>query len=143
MAPSRVRASFGFGVVVCPRSTKYFTLVFTRDETHLTPISVGVTSEICRGRTGGALQKEKARGVATMVKFGETIEEGKRPEWVDGYVDYSGLKKLLKAMDTAGTIRECVPRLPVALKSRRMGQRMGRTPGDSRLSVGCARACAP
>ena len=78
-----------------------------------------------------------------MVKFGETIEEGKRPEWVDGYVDYSGLKKLLKAMDTAGTIRECVPRLPVALKSRRMGQRMGRTPGDSRLSVGCARACAP
>jgi hypothetical protein len=70
-----------------------------------------VTSEICRGRTAGALQKEKARGVATMVKFGETIEEGKRPEWVDGYVDYSGLKKLLEAMDTAGTIRECVPRL--------------------------------
>jgi SPX domain protein involved in polyphosphate accumulation len=38
-----------------------------------------------------------------MVKFGETIEMDRRPEWIDGYVDYAGLKGLLKKMDAAGT----------------------------------------
>jgi hypothetical protein len=42
-----------------------------------------------------------------MVKFGETIEMDRRPEWIDGYVDYAGLKALLKKMEAAGTIREC------------------------------------
>ena len=41
-----------------------------------------------------------------MVKFGETIEEGRWSEWVDGYVDYAGLKKLLTNMEAAGTTRE-------------------------------------
>lgn len=41
-----------------------------------------------------------------MVKFGETIQEGKKPEWVEGYVDYDGLKKLLERMEAAGTTRE-------------------------------------
>ncbi|KOO33870.1 vacuolar transporter chaperone 4, partial [Chrysochromulina tobinii] len=41
-----------------------------------------------------------------MVKFGETIEMDRRPEWIDGYVDYAGLKALLKKMEAAGTIRE-------------------------------------
>jgi hypothetical protein len=115
MAPSRVRALLCLGlwfVVWGATFQKLHTSIHTRRNTPQSHLRRrGVTSEICRGRTAGALQKEKARGVATMVKFGETIEEGKRPEWVDGYVDYSGLKKLLEAMDTAGTIRECVPRL--------------------------------
>ena len=41
-----------------------------------------------------------------MVKFGQTIEDQRRPEWAEGYVNYKGLKKLLKAMDAAGTTRE-------------------------------------
>jgi len=47
-----------------------------------------------------------------MVKFGETIEMDRRPEWIDGYVDYAGLKALLKKMDAAGTIRECARPTP-------------------------------
>ena len=63
-----------------------------------------------------------------MVKFGETIEMDRRPEWVDGYVDYAGLKALLKKMDAAGTIRECArpcraPNLQAGCTSRtRAGQ---------------------
>jgi len=47
-----------------------------------------------------------------MVKFGETIEMDRRPEWIDGYVDYAGLKALLKKMEAAGTIRECARPTP-------------------------------
>ena len=41
-----------------------------------------------------------------MVKFGQTIEDSKRSEWNDGYVDYKALKTLLKKMEDAGTTRE-------------------------------------